>query len=100
MKNRFILLILTINLTGCSVFKPASRNTDNLSAAGNNQASGTKSKPVFLQNISTGEPGDNPPTKSDGIIPVKNSGSNSGEPVPIRPVPHPVGTDDYNQLKF
>ncbi|HEY2348455.1 MAG TPA: hypothetical protein VGH64_05545, partial [Puia sp.] len=79
MKNRFILLVLIINLTGCNVFKPASRNTDNLSVPANNQVSGTKSKPVFIQNIST-EPGDNPPAKSSSIIPVKNSASNSGEP--------------------
>ena len=33
MKNRFILLLLTINLTACGVFRPASRNSDNLSAS-------------------------------------------------------------------
>ena len=99
MKNRFILLVLIINLTGCGAFKPATRNTDNLSALANNQVSGTKSKPVFIQNIST-QPGDNTPTKSSTIIAVKNSGSGTGEPVPTKPMPHPVGTDDYNQLKF
>jgi cell wall-associated NlpC family hydrolase len=99
MKNRFILLVVIINLTGCSVFQPASRNTDNLSVPANNQASGAKSKPVFIQNIST-ETADNSSTKSSSIIPVKNSGTNSGEPASTRPIPHPVGTDDYNQLKF
>jgi cell wall-associated NlpC family hydrolase len=99
MKNRFILLILIINLTACGVFKPATRDTDNLSAPANNQVSGTKSKPVFIQNIST-EPGDNPQAKSGTIIPVKNSGSGTGVPVSAKPMPHPVGTDDYNQLKF
>jgi len=99
MKNRFILLILIINLTGCGIFKPATRDTDNLSAPANNQVSGTKSEPVFIQNIST-VPGDNPPAKSSTIIAVKNSGSGKGEPVPVKPMPHPVGTDDYNQLKF
>lgn len=99
MKNRFILLILIINLTGCGVFKPATRDTDNLSAPVNNQASGTKSKPVFIQSIST-EPGNNPQAKSGTIIPVKNNGSGGTDPVPIKPMPHPVGTDDYNQLKF
>jgi len=99
MKNRFILLLLIINLTGCSVFQPASRNTDNLSVPANNQVSGAKSKPVFIQNISTGT-GDNPTGKSSSIIPVKNSGSDKGEPVSAGPKPHPVGTDDYNQLKF
>jgi len=99
MKNRFILLLLAINLTGCSVFKPASRNSDNLSASAGSQGSGSKSKPVFLQNIST-ESGDNTASKSNGVIPVKNNGSNSGEPVPVRPMPHPVGAGDYNELKF
>ena len=99
MKNRFILLTLIINLTSCSVFRPATRNSDNLSAPANSQASGKKSTPVFIQNIST-EPGDNPPAKSGNIIPVKNNGSGTGEPVSTKPMPHPVGTDDYNQLKF
>ena len=99
MKNRFILIFLTINLTGCAVFQPANRNTDNLSAPANNQVSGTKSKPVFIQNIST-ESGDNKTAQSSGIIPVKNNVSGNSEPVPVKPMPHPVGTDDYNQLKF
>jgi hypothetical protein len=99
MKNRFILLLLIINLTGCSVFRPATRNTDNLSAPANSEASDAKSKPVFIENIST-EPGNNPSEKSGSIIPVKNSNSHSGEPVSTRPMPHPVGSDDYNQLKF
>jgi cell wall-associated NlpC family hydrolase len=97
MKNRFILIFLIINLTGCGVFQPATRNTDNLSAPANNQVSGTKSNPAFIQNIST-QPGENPPAKSNNIIPVKNSGTATGEPV--KPMPHPVGADDYNQLKF
>ena len=102
MKNRFILLCLIIHLTGCSVFQPATRNSDNLSAPANSQASGKKSAPVFIQNISTepGGSGGNPPAKSSGIIPVKNNGSGTGEPVSTKPIPHPVGTDDYNQLKF
>ena len=100
MKNRFILLILIINLTGCGVFQPATRNSDNLSAPANNQASDSKSKPVFIQNISTDEPADNPPAKSGNIIPVKNKGSGTKGPVSTPPMPHPVGADDYNQLKF
>ncbi|HEX3767065.1 MAG TPA: hypothetical protein VHT72_01760, partial [Puia sp.] len=99
MKNQFILLLLIIHLTACSVFQPASRNADNLSASANKQVSGTKSNPEFIQNIST-EPGGNPPAKSGNIIPVKNGSSNGAEPGPIKPMPHPVGTDDYNQLKF
>ena len=99
MKNRFILLLLIINLTGCGVFQPATRNTDNLSAPANNQVSGTKPKPVFIQSISS-EPGDNPPAKSNSIIPVKNIDSGTGGPVSPKPKAQPVGTDDYNQLKF
>jgi cell wall-associated NlpC family hydrolase len=99
MKNRFILLLLIINLSGCDVFRPASRNTDNLSAPANNQVSGIKSNPAFIQNIST-ETGENTPAKSNNIIPVKNSVTAKGEPVTVKPMPHPVGTDDYNQLKF
>jgi lipoprotein Spr len=99
MKNRFILLLLAINLTGCSVFRPGTRNTDNLSASTNSQTQGAKSKPAFIQNIST-DPGDNSGSKSGNAIPVKNTNSGTGEPLPVRPMPHPVGTDDYNQLKF
>jgi len=97
MKNRFILLLVVVQVTGCSVFKPASRNTDNLSVSGTGKASDTRSNPVFIQNISTA-PGDHSSTKSGSVIPVKNSGSGSMDPG--KPLPHPVGTDDYNQLKF
>jgi lipoprotein Spr len=99
MKNLFILLLLTMNLTGCSVFQPASRNSDNLSASSNSQSQGKKQNPSFIKNIST-NPGDNSSTKSGNIIPVKNGNSGSEEPGPVKPMPHPVGTDDYNQLKF
>jgi lipoprotein Spr len=97
MKNRFILLLLIIYLTGCGIFKPATHDTDNLSVPANNQVAGTKSKPVFIQNITT-DPGDHSASKSSNIIPVKNGGS--GEPGPVKLMPHPVGTDDYNQLKY
>ncbi len=53
MKNRFILLLLIINLTACSVFRPASRNSDNLSASGTDRSSDRSSQPVFIQDIST-----------------------------------------------
>jgi lipoprotein Spr len=99
MKNRFILLLLIIQLTGCNVFRPATRNTDNLSATSNAQSSATKPKPAFIQDIST-DPGNSSPSKSSQIIPVKTNGSGTGDPVSPRPMPHPVGTDDYNQLKF
>jgi cell wall-associated NlpC family hydrolase len=91
MKNRFILLVLLINLAGCDVFRPASRSTDNLAVTSGNQSAGVKSKPVFIQNISTETTGQ----------PVRTTESNTyNAPVSSKPMPHPVGTDDYNQLKF
>jgi cell wall-associated NlpC family hydrolase len=54
MKNQFILLLLLINLAGCTVFRPGSRNTDNLSASATNPSAGGQTHPEFLQNISTG----------------------------------------------
>ncbi|HEY2649501.1 MAG TPA: C40 family peptidase [Puia sp.] len=99
MKNRFILLLLIIQLTGCKVFQPASSGTDNLSASANTQGSTTKPNPSFIQDIST-DPGNHSPSKSSQVIPVKTSGSGPGDPVSEKPMPHPVGTDDYNQLKF
>ncbi len=53
MKNRFILLLLLTNLAGCEVFRPASRSTDNLSAGNPGSAGSVRSKPVFIQDIST-----------------------------------------------
>jgi cell wall-associated NlpC family hydrolase len=91
MKNRFILLLFLINLAGCDVFRPASRSTDNLSAGTDNHSTGTKSKQVFIQNIST-ETSENP---------VRTTVSTTYKaPASSRPIEHPVGTDDYNQLKF
>ena len=52
MKNRFILLLLLIQMASCDVFRPASRATDNLSSGGNS-SKGEKSQPVFIQDIST-----------------------------------------------
>jgi cell wall-associated NlpC family hydrolase len=91
MKNRFILLLLLINLAGCDVFRPASRNTDNLSANSDTQSSGTKSKQVFIQDIST--------ESSEGHVKTTESTTYKA-PASSRPIEHPVGTDDYNQLKF
>ena len=91
MKNRFILLLLLFNLSGCDVFRPASRSTDNLSATTNNQASGTKSDPVFIRNIST----------ESSNYPIRTTESTTYKaPTSARPMEHPVGADDYNQLKF
>ena len=91
MKNRFILLVLLINLAGCDVFRPASRSTDNLSAARENSSSGAKPKPVFIQGIST----------ESSSQPVKTTESNTyNAPASSKSMPHPVGADDYNQLKY
>ncbi len=53
MKNQFILILLLINLAGCDVFRPASRNTDNLSAGTTDQPTKQSTQPVFIQTIST-----------------------------------------------
>lgn len=91
MKNRFILLVLLINLAGCDVFRPSSRNTDNLSTARENSSTAAKSKPVFIQGIST----------ESASQPVKTTESNTyNAPASSRPMPHPVGDNDYNQLKY
>jgi len=54
MKNRFILLLLVINLAGCNAFRPASHTTDSLSSGTADLPSSKNSQPVFIQNISTG----------------------------------------------
>jgi len=97
MKNRFILLLLIIELSGCKVFRPASRSTDNLSVTANGQGAGSASKPVFLQDIST-DPAARPASKSNTIVPVK--AGFSGDPASGRRTNRPVGTDDYNQLRY
>jgi cell wall-associated NlpC family hydrolase len=52
MKNQFILLFLLLGMSGCSAFRPASRNADNLSDE-STPRSGKKSQPSFLTDIST-----------------------------------------------
>ncbi len=89
MKNQFILLLLLINLAGCNVFRPASRNTDNLSAANNTQ-------PVFIKDIST-ESSRN--TSSGG-----NSGKTSATPsYRVNSTKTPLleaGNEGYDPLQF
>ena len=54
MKNQFILLLVLFQLAACDALRPASRNTDNLSA---NQPNGAKTaQPRFLTGISTESP--------------------------------------------
>jgi cell wall-associated NlpC family hydrolase len=91
MKNRFILILLLINLAGCGVFRPASRsNTDNLSAASSGSTA-RKSQPVFIENIST---------ESSGSSTTITTGS----PISARPVAKtmisPESNDYYEQLQF
>jgi hypothetical protein len=86
-------------MTGCKVFQPATRNTDNLSGPPTSRAPDTKSKPVFIQNIST-EAGEATPARPRNTIPVKNVASGSDGTVSTSPMPYPYGTEDYNQLKF
>ena len=89
MKNRFILLLLLIQLTGCEVFRPSSQGKDNLSA-GSKSTSAKDGNPVFIKNISTESSGTSVKSPETPVY-------RSSEP---RPKPHPVGTDDYNELKF
>jgi cell wall-associated NlpC family hydrolase len=91
MKNRFILLLLLINLAGCDVFRPTTRSTDNLSAGTDVHKSGNTSQPVFIQTISTDPAG----------TPVKNASVPLSRPETTKPIDHhPIGSDDYNQLKY
>jgi cell wall-associated NlpC family hydrolase len=68
MKNRFILLLLLINLTACNAFRPASHSTDNLSASSSDHQSGKNTDPVFIQNISTGSSESKPGTAETNSI--------------------------------
>ena len=90
MKYQFILILLLINLAGCNVFRPASRNTDNLSAGKTDQPTKQSTQPVFIQTISTESAGTS----------LKNPEPPVYHPSEPKPKPHPVGTDDYNELKF
>jgi probable lipoprotein NlpC len=90
MKNRFILLLLLVQLAGCEVFRPASRSTGNLSAGSSSSSTNNSAHPVFIESIST---------ESAGSSSRKAETSVYSSPE-TRPKPHPVGTDDYNELKF
>ncbi len=90
MKNQFILLLLLFNLAGCDVFRPASRNTDNLSAA---PSSGKNSSVQFIQNISTESSGPvvTSPTKTENPL-YRNKIKATSLPV--------TGSDGYDPLQF
>ena len=53
MGNRFILLILLMNLAGCGAFRPASGKSDNLSSESQSTSSGKHSSVSFIEDIST-----------------------------------------------
>jgi cell wall-associated NlpC family hydrolase len=91
MKNRFILLLLLINLTACGVFRPASRSSDNLSASGSDHSSERSSKPVFIQDIST---------ESSSGSTVKATESPVTGPVPAKTMISPESNDYFEQLQF
>lgn len=86
MKNRFIFLLFLIQLSGCAAFSPASRSTENMSSG-----SATKnSRPVFIQNISTESGGTSVKSPLPALYRVPES----------KTKPHPVGTNDYNELRY
>jgi len=91
MKYQFILLLLLINMSACDVFRPASRNTDNLSSP----ASGTGGKGQsveFIQGIST------EPSNSVGSVSVTERPVNKNK---IRNASLPAaGNELYNPLQF
>jgi lipoprotein Spr len=91
MKKQFILLLLVINMSACDVFRPASRNTDNLSSPAS--GAGGKSQSVeFIQGISTES------SNSGGSVNIKenpatkNKTKNASLPA--------VGNELYNPLQF
>jgi hypothetical protein len=88
MKNLFILLALMINLSGCAVFRPASRRSDNLSV-GNAEPSG-QSQVKFIQDISTGESGTAVNTTENPHYRQVSSKTD----IPI------LGNESYNPLQF
>ena len=94
MKNQFILLLLLTNLTGCDVFRPASRSKDNLSDETSGHSSSKKAEPVFIGNISTEESAGT--TRS----PIKTSETPfSGIPA-SKSMISPEANDYYEQLQF
>src|ERR1700690_4121137 len=90
MKNRFILMLLLINLAGCNAFRPASRSADNLSDQTSDYGSTKNSQPVFIKNIST-----EPAGPSEGTSDVQKKRYSS----PKTSV-NVVGNDEYDPLQF
>ncbi|HEY4935531.1 MAG TPA: NlpC/P60 family protein, partial [Puia sp.] len=104
MKNRFILLLLLINLAGCNAFRPASPGADNLSAATADQPSAKKPQPEFIQNISTGSSESKATTKSASTgtagTSVKTSESHLYRASSSKTTASAVERDAYDPLQF
>jgi len=96
MKNQFILLLLLllINLSGCDVFRPASRSTDNLSDGNSGQSTARKSTPVFIHDISTD------PAASSSGSPAKENDVPLTEAPASKTMISPESNDYYEQLQF
>ena len=91
MKNQFILLILLINMSACDVFRPASRNTDNLSTP--SSGTGRKSQSVeFIQGIST-----EPSNSGAAFNTIEGSTNKNKIKNTILPA---AGNELYNPLQF
>ena len=103
MTNRFILLLLLINLTGCNAFRPASRSTDNSNTF---QSSPGKNPNEFIQGISTGVPESNSttrtvPSTSNGEY-VKSPESHPSQQIASKTTDLQTERDEYSplQVKF
>jgi cell wall-associated NlpC family hydrolase len=92
MKDQFILLLLLINLSACNVFRPASRNTDNLSTRPVSE-SGSKGQSVeFIQGISTESGNSGVPVSTTENTTNKNRTRNTSLPA--------AGNELYSPLQF
>jgi cell wall-associated NlpC family hydrolase len=91
MRNQFILLLLLINMSACDVFRPASRNTDNLSPTASG-TSGESHSVEFIQGISTESPGSGGTINTTESVTNKNKIKNANLPA--------AGNELYNPLQF
>jgi cell wall-associated NlpC family hydrolase len=95
MKNLFILLFLLTEVTGCSVFRPATQHTDNLSDGNSGSSGDQKTAPVFIDNISTGTSG-----HSSKTVPITSDDAPLREATPAKTLISPESKDYYEQLQF
>jgi cell wall-associated NlpC family hydrolase len=92
MKDQFILLLLLINLSACNVFRPASRNTDNLSNRPVSESGGKGQSVEFIQGISTESGNSADPVSMTGNTTSKNRTRNTSLPE--------AGNELYSPLQF